>query len=73
MYAKAFEDLNFDSVTVVRTWKRFSGVFLAFENKHTIMLALTSNEGALISNVVCRRKRIIHVLETSKPGRIQRT
>jgi hypothetical protein len=22
MYAKAFEDLNFDSVTVVRTWEK---------------------------------------------------
>jgi hypothetical protein len=42
---KLFFDLNFDSVTA-RTWERFSGALFAFENKHTIMLALTSNEGA---------------------------
>jgi hypothetical protein len=36
---KLFEDLNFDSVTVALIWKRFSGALLAFENKHTIMLA----------------------------------
>ena len=48
MYAKAFfEDLNFDSVTVAPYMGRDSvEPFLAFENKHTIMLALTSNEGA---------------------------
>jgi orotidine-5'-phosphate decarboxylase len=46
MYAKAFfEDLNFDSITVAPMGKiRWN--LLAFENKHTIMLALTSNEGA---------------------------
>lgn len=48
MYAKTFlDDLNFDSVTVAP----YMGIdsvepFLAFENKHTILLALTSNEGA---------------------------
>jgi hypothetical protein len=31
MYAKAFEDLNFDSVTVARTWERFSGALPPFE------------------------------------------
>jgi orotidine-5'-phosphate decarboxylase len=48
MYAKAFlEDLNFDSVTVAPYMGKDSvEPFLAFENKHTIMLALTSNEGA---------------------------
>ena len=48
MYAKAFfEDLNFDSVTVAPYMGRDSvEPFLAFENKHTILLALTSNEGA---------------------------
>lgn len=48
MYAKAFlEDLNFDSVTVAPYMGKDSvEPFLAFQNKHTIMLALTSNEGA---------------------------
>jgi len=48
MYAKAFfQDLNFDSVTVAPYMGKDSvEPFLAFEDKHTIMLALTSNEGA---------------------------
>ncbi|MFM9988873.1 orotidine-5'-phosphate decarboxylase [Flavobacterium sp.] len=48
MYAKAFfEDLNFDSVTVAPYMGKDSvEPFLAFNDKHTIMLALTSNEGA---------------------------
>jgi orotidine-5'-phosphate decarboxylase len=48
MYAKAFfEDLNFDSVTVAPYMGKDSvEPFLAFQDKHTIMLALTSNEGA---------------------------
>ncbi len=48
MYAKAFfEDLNFDSITVAPYMGKDSvEPFLAFENKHTILLALTSNEGA---------------------------
>ncbi len=48
MYAKAFlEDLNFDSVTVAPYMGKDSvEPFLEFKNKHTIMLALTSNEGA---------------------------
>jgi orotidine-5'-phosphate decarboxylase len=48
MYAKAFlEDLNFDSVTVAPYMGKDSvEPFLAFENKHSILLALTSNEGA---------------------------
>jgi orotidine-5'-phosphate decarboxylase len=48
MYAKAFlEDLNFDSITVAPYMGKDSvEPFLAFEKKHTIMLALTSNEGA---------------------------
>ncbi|MDP5061908.1 MAG: orotidine-5'-phosphate decarboxylase [Maribacter sp.] len=47
-YAKAFfEDLNFDSITIAPYMGRDSvEPFLAFENKHTILLALTSNEGA---------------------------
>ncbi len=48
MYAKAFfEDLNFDSITVAPYMGKDSvEPFLAFNDKHTIMLALTSNEGA---------------------------
>ncbi|RTY90994.1 orotidine-5'-phosphate decarboxylase [Flavobacterium sp. RSP46] len=48
MYAKAFfEDLNFDSITVAPYMGKDSvEPFLAFKSKHTIMLALTSNEGA---------------------------
>ena len=48
MYAKAFfEDLSFDSVTVAPYMGKDSvEPFLAFENKHTILLALTSNQGA---------------------------
>lgn len=48
MYAKAFlEDLAFDSVTVAPYMGKDSvEPFLAYENKHTILLALTSNEGA---------------------------
>ena len=47
-YAKAFfEDLGFDSLTVAPYMGKDSvEPFLAFENKHTILLALTSNEGA---------------------------
>lgn len=48
MYAKAFfEDLEFDSVTVAPYMGKDSvEPFLAFKDKHTILLALTSNEGA---------------------------
>lgn len=48
MYAKAFfEDLEFDSVTVAPYMGKDSvEPFLAFENKHAILLALTSNQGA---------------------------
>jgi len=48
MYAKAFfEDLQFDSVTVAPYMGKDSvEPFLAFNGKHTIMLALTSNKGA---------------------------
>ena len=49
MYAKAFfEDLNFDSITVAPYMGSDSvEPFLAFENKNTILLALTSNKGGL--------------------------
>jgi len=48
MYAKAFfEDLNFDSITVTPYMGKDSvEPFLSFENKHTILLALTSNAGS---------------------------
>jgi orotidine-5'-phosphate decarboxylase len=70
MYAKAFfEDLKFDSVTVAPYMGKDSvEPFLAFENKHTIMLALTSNEGAFdfqtlnVDGIKLYKK----VLETSK-------
>ena len=47
-YAKAFfEGLNFDSITIAPYMGKDSvEPFLAFENKHTILLALTSNVGA---------------------------
>lgn len=47
-YAKAFfEDLNFDSITIAPYMGKDSvEPFLSFENKHTILLALTSNVGA---------------------------
>ncbi|SDG93180.1 orotidine-5'-phosphate decarboxylase [Psychroflexus sediminis] len=48
MYAKAFfEDLNFDSITVAPYMGKDSvEPFLEFEDKHTILLGLTSNSGA---------------------------
>ena len=48
MYAQAFfEDLNFDSVTVAPYMGKDSvEPFLKYGDKHTILLALTSNEGA---------------------------
>jgi len=49
MYAKAFfEDLNFDSITVSPYMGSDSvEPFLAFKDKFTILLALTSNKGGL--------------------------
>lgn len=48
MYAKAFlQEMGFDSVTVAPYMGRDSvEPFLCFRDKHAIMLALTSNEGA---------------------------
>ncbi|MFD2725623.1 orotidine-5'-phosphate decarboxylase [Hyunsoonleella rubra] len=70
MYAKAFfEGLGFDSVTVAPYMGKDSvEPFLAFEDKHTILLALTSNRGAfdfqtkLVDDIEVYK----HVLETSK-------
>ncbi|WP_460218391.1 orotidine-5'-phosphate decarboxylase [Psychroserpens sp. MEBiC05023] len=70
MYAKAFfEDLAFDSVTVAPYMGKDSvEPFLAFENKHTIMLALTSNQGAFDfqTKTIDGIELYKQVLETSK-------
>lgn len=70
MYAKAFfDDLNFDSVTVAPYMGKDSiEPFLAFDNKHTIMLALTSNKGAFDFQTKKTEKNELYkeVLETSK-------
>lgn len=69
MYAKAFfEDLCFDSVTVAPYMGKDSvEPFLAFEGKHTILLALTSNEGAFDfqTSKIDSKELYKHVLETS--------
>ena len=70
MYAKAFfEDLAFDSVTVAPYMGKDSvEPFLAFKNKHTILLALTSNQGAydFQTKSIDQKEVYKHVLETSK-------
>ena len=70
MYAKAFfEDLAFDSVTVAPYMGKDSvEPFLTFKDKHTIMLALTSNEGAFDfqTKKVDKKELYKQVLETSK-------
>jgi orotidine-5'-phosphate decarboxylase len=70
MYAKAFfEDLSFDSITVAPYMGKDSvEPFLAFQDKHTIMLALTSNEGAFDFQTldVDGKELYKRVLETSK-------
>lgn len=70
MYAKAFfEDLQFDSVTVAPYMGKDSvEPFLNFKDKHTILLALTSNEGAFDfqTNVFQDKELYKQVLETSK-------
>lgn len=70
MYAKAFlEDMNFDSVTVTPYMGKDSiEPFLAVKNKHTILLALTSNEGAFDfqTKKVGRNYLYQEVIKTSK-------
>ena len=70
MYAKAFfEDLAFDSVTVAPYMGKDSvEPFLAFQDKHTIMLALTSNKGAFDfqTKTVEGNELYKQVIETSK-------
>lgn len=70
MYAKAFfEDLVFDSITIAPYMGKDSvEPFLAFKNKHTILLALTSNQGAFDfqTKQVEGKELYKQVLETSK-------
>ena len=70
MYAKAFfEDLNFDSVTVAPYMGKVSvEPFLAFKDKHTVLLVLTSNEGAFDFQTknIAETELYKVVLETSK-------
>jgi len=67
MYAKAFfETLNFDSITVAPYMGEDSiSPFLEYKNKWVILLALTSNKGA----VDFQTKEIISLVE--KSGRIK--
>ncbi|MCA0133732.1 orotidine-5'-phosphate decarboxylase [Winogradskyella alexanderae] len=70
MYAKAFfDDLGFDSVTVAPYMGKDSvEPFLAFKDKHTILLALTSNQGAFDfqTKAIDGLELYKQVLETSK-------
>lgn len=70
MYAKAFfENLQFDAITVAPYMGRDSvEPFLAFENKFTILLALTSNIGAYDFQTLKTDNNILYkkVVETSK-------
>jgi orotidine-5'-phosphate decarboxylase len=70
MYAQAFfKDLGFDSVTVAPYMGQDSvEPFLEFENKHTILLALTSNMGSKDFQTLSFNEKSLfeNVLETSK-------
>ena len=70
MYAKAFfEDLAFDAVTVAPYMGKDSiEPFLSFQDKHTILLALTSNQGAFDFQTQKIGDKEVYktVLETSK-------
>ena len=76
-YAKAFfEALNFDSITVAPYMGRDSiEPFLEFENKHTILLALTSNPGAFDfqTQKVDTQNCIKKYWKLQRPTRIQKT
>ena len=69
-YAKAFfEDLNFDSITIAPYMGKDSvEPFLAFTDKHTILLALTSNTGAFDfqTKLIDGKELYKQVLEISK-------
>lgn len=70
MYAKAFfQDMSFDSVTVAPYMGKDSvEPFLAFNDKHTILLALTSNEGAFDfqTKLIDEKPLYQHVIQTSQ-------
>jgi|TARA_Y100000385_G_C13088556_1_gene637612 orotidine-5'-phosphate decarboxylase len=70
MYAKVFfQDMGFDSVTVAPYMGKDSvEPFLKFDNKHTILLALTSNQGAFDfqTKLLTDKALYQHVLEVSK-------
>jgi orotidine-5'-phosphate decarboxylase len=70
MYAKAFfEDLNFDSITVAPYMGKDSvEPFLEFEDKHTILLGLTSNPGSADFQFLKSDANHVyeHVLKTSQ-------
>ena len=70
MYAKAFfDDMGFDSITVAPYMGKDSvEPFLSFEDKHTILLALTSNEGAFDFQTKEMEGKELYksVIETSK-------
>ena len=70
MYAKTFlEDLNFDSITVAPYMGKDSvEPFLTFDGKYAILLAFTSNEGALDFQTKEVEGQALYkkVLETSK-------
>ena len=69
-YAKAFyEELNFDAITIAPYMGRDSvEPFLAYKNKHAILLALTSNTGAFDfqTRILERQELYKEVLETSR-------
>ncbi|MEZ4971468.1 MAG: orotidine-5'-phosphate decarboxylase [Flavobacteriaceae bacterium] len=69
-YAKAFfQDLGFDSVTIAPYMGRDSvEPFLAFKDRHTVLLALTSNMGAFDfqTKMVDGKELYQQVLEISK-------
>jgi len=70
MYAKAFlEDLGFDAITVTPYMGKDSvEPFLSFKEKHTILLALTSNKGAFDfqTQIIDNEELYKKVLKTSK-------
>ncbi len=70
MYAKAFfQDLDFDAITVAPYMGKDSvEPFLNFEDKHVILLALTSNEGAFDfqTKIMGSEEMYKTVLKTSK-------
>ena len=70
MYAKAFlEDLGFDAVTVAPYMGKDSvEPFLSFKEKHTILLALTSNKGAFDfqTQIIDNEELYKKILKTSK-------